>query len=160
MIRSKPVGRSRIAATSAALAAAALALGLAAPAAAEPYVKFSGHVPGSGTAADPRANQISPSQSGRLGGRSGSGSSGISSRWIELESWSLGGAGAANTGLARSGPGTLVLNGSIANCRVGDRYRTAELREGRDGAVSRLEGVQITACGDDTVSLNFTAVAG
>ena len=135
MIRSSLVRPSRLAAASLALGAA---LTWAAPAAAQDrHVKFSGHTAAPrGASESVRANQTTQQQSGRIAGRSSGG------------------------GPIESGPGRLVLVGAIGNCRVGDRYRTVELRDGPDGSVTRLEGVQITACSSGTVSIDFATVAG
>jgi hypothetical protein len=60
--------------------------------------------------------------------------------------------------LAKAGPGRLILNGAVANCHAGDRYRTALVREGANGRVVNLEGVTIASCARDSVSLNYTRV--
>jgi len=144
----------------AALAAAALALGIAAPAAAQDrHVKFSGHEAAPRGAESARSNNITQQQSGRIAGNSNRGSPGISTRWLEVDSWALAGSGAGSGGPIERGPGRLVVIGSIGNCRVGDTYRTLELRDGGDGSITKLERVQIAACGGRTVSLDFAIVA-
>ena len=140
------------------LAAVAIALGVAAPAAAEYYVKFLGRDPGN-QANGAAMNRVSQSQTGRMGGGHAADPSAGNGSWVELSA--LGGAGYAGgltvaagdvngdaAPLVKSGPGTLVLSGNVSNCRVGDKYSRVELRNGRKGAVTRLEGVTITSCSD------------
>ena len=151
-------------------AVAAVALGIAAPAAAEYYVKFLGRDPGN-QANGAAMNRIAQNQSGRMGGGRAADPSAGNGGWVELSGASgagfqggltvaagdVNGDGAAP--LVKAGPGTLVLSGTVSNCRVGDKYSRAELRDGRRGAVTRLEGVTITSCADG-VTISYTGVGG
>jgi hypothetical protein len=149
-----------------AAATAALALGgpagAAAPdAAGERYAKFSGReAPSRSAAQSAGVNQISQAQSGRMAGSGAAGPPGIASRWIKLESWSLEGSAAATADALAQGPGRLTLAGAFANCRPGDRYKTLELREGRDGPVTTLADVQVAACDARSVAVSFAGVGG
>ena len=149
------------------LAAVAIALGVAAPAAAEYYVKFLGRDPGN-QANGAAMNRVSQAQTGRVGGGRAADPSAGGGGWVALSA--LGGSGFAGgltvaagdvdgaaAPLVKAGPGTLVLSGNVSNCRVGDRYSRVEVKDGRKGAVTRLDGVTITSCTGGT-TIDYTGL--
>ena len=135
-------------------AVAAIALGVAAPAAAASYIRFEG-VDGEFIAA--------PNGPARAKGHEGS------KGWIEISSVQFGPtsvpAGVLSAalpppaaGLTKVGPGTLVLSRAMAGCRVGARYPRAEVRQGVAGKLIRLEGVVVRSCSSESFSLNYAKV--
>ncbi len=78
---------------------------------------------------------------------------------VRVAGGDIDGNSAPAAGLTKVGPGTLVLSGAMAGCRVGARYPAAEVRQGAAGRLIKLEGVVVRSCASESFSLNYAKVS-
>ena len=164
----------------AALLAAAVTLAAAAPALAAAYIKFDGvdgevravpNLTSPGGTAPARGHegskgwieiqsvQFAPpaAASGTLAAPTAPSTTRMGG--VHVATGDLDGDGAPSAaGLRKTGPGTLVLSGALAGCRVGTRYPAAQVRTSATARVQTLQDVTVAGCTATSMTLNYSKI--